>query len=135
MLRRQMLRAHKILRSPLKEISLAIVPAKRMAALHKQFLGESGPTDVLTFELDHDRRGRPITGEIIVCSTVAKDRARRLGHPPAHELLLYAIHGLLHLSGFDDKTASAFATMHAKEDEILTRLGVGPVFSSQTGAA
>ena len=135
MLRRQMYRAHKILRSPLKEISLAIVPAKRMAALHKQFLNEPGPTDVLTFELEHDRRGRVIAGEIIICSTVAKARARSLGHPAAHELLLYAIHGLLHLSGFDDKNASAFATMHAKEDEILTRLGVGSVFSPPTGAA
>jgi probable rRNA maturation factor len=134
-LRRQMHRAHKMLHSPLKEISLAIVPAKRMAALHKQFLNEPGPTDVLTFELEHDRRGRAIAGEIVICSTVAKARARSLRHPTAHELLLYALHGLLHLSGFDDKTATAFATMHAKEDEILTRLGVGSVFSPPTGAA
>lgn len=58
--------------------------------------------------------------------------ARRLGHPMAHELLLYALHGLLHLSGFDDRTDSEFAAMHAREDEILTRLGVGPVFSQRS---
>jgi len=133
-LRRQIHRAHKLLDSRLEEISLAILPAKQIAALHKQFLREAGPTDVLTFELEHDRRGRVVSGEIVICSTVARSRARRLGHPAVHELLLYAIHGLLHLSGFDDKTASAFAAMHAKEDEILTRLGVGPVFSPRTGA-
>jgi hypothetical protein len=43
-------------------------------------------------------------------------------------LLLYGLHGMLHLCGFDDRTERAFRAMHAKEDEILTRLGVGPVF-------
>ena len=100
-----------------------------MARAHKRFLNQSGPTDVLTFELDHDRGGRAISGEILVCSTLAKNRAKSLGHPVCHELLLYAIHGLLHLSGFDDRTAGAFAAMHAKEDELLTRLGIGPVFA------
>ncbi len=119
-----------MLRSPLKDLSLAIVPAKQMASLHRKFLGQSGPTDVLTFELDHDSRGRTIAGEIVICSTIAKTRFRRLSHPLAHELLLYAIHGLLHLCAFDDRTASTFAAMHAKEDEILTRIGIGPVFGA-----
>jgi probable rRNA maturation factor len=129
-LRRGIQTAHKMLRSPLKDLSLAIVPAKPMSSLHKKFLGQSGPTDVLTFELDHDSRGRTIAGEIIICSTIARARARRLAHPVAHELLLYAVHGLLHLSAFDDRTASTFAAMHAKEDEILTRIGIGPVFGA-----
>jgi probable rRNA maturation factor len=130
-LRRGILTAHKILRSPLTELSLAIVPARRMSSLHKKFLRQAGATDVLTFELDHDPRGRTIAGEIVICSTIAKIRARKLNHPLSHELLLYAIHGLLHLCAFDDRTASTFAAMHAKEDEILTRIGIGPVFASQ----
>ena len=128
--RQGILRAHKMLRSPLKELSLAIVPSKQMSSLHKKFLNQSGPTDVLTFELEHNPRGRVISGEIVICSTIAKTRARRLSHPLSHELLLYAVHGLLHLCGFDDRTASAFAVMHAKEDQILTRLGMGPVFGA-----
>jgi len=118
-----------MLRSPLKDLSIAIVPAKKMEDLHKMYLGKSGPTDVLTFELGHDSRSRVTSGEVIICSAVAKERARELGHSTENELLLYAIHGLLHLSGFDDRTASAFAAMHAKEDQILTRLGIGPIFS------
>ena len=46
------------------------------------------------------------------------------------ELLLYAAHGVLHLCGLDDRTAAGFREMHRKEDEILTRLGVGPVFDT-----
>jgi probable rRNA maturation factor len=128
-LRRQLRKAHAVLHSPLRELSVAIVSAQQMAALHKQFLHKPATTDVLTFELDHNPRGRVISGEIVICHAVARRRARELGHPVAHEMLLYAIHGLLHLSGFDDRTTSAFTAMHAKEDEILARLGVGPVFS------
>jgi probable rRNA maturation factor len=42
--------------------------------------------------------------------------------------LLYSLHGMLHLCGFDDRTEPDFRRMHQTEDEILTRLGVGPVF-------
>jgi probable rRNA maturation factor len=131
-LRRQMLKAHAILGSRLKELSLAIVPGHQMAILHKKFLNQPGPTDVLTFELDHDARGRIISGEIVICHSVAREQVRTLGHSVAHELLLYTLHGLLHLSGFDDRTPSDFKIMHAKEVEILTRLGAGPVFSRRS---
>jgi rRNA maturation RNase YbeY len=127
-LRAGIIDAHKLLRSPLRELSIVVVPASKMGRIHKQFLNDPSPTDVLTFELEHDSRGRPISGEIVVCSTIARSRAKSLGHPVCHELLLYAIHGLLHLSGFDDRTATGFAAMHAKEDQILTTLGIGPVF-------
>jgi probable rRNA maturation factor len=134
LLRRGILRAHQILRSPLRELSVAIVKSRAMSDLHKNHLNISGPTDVLTFELQRDPRGRATAGEIVVCSTVARKQSRRLSHPLGHELLLYAIHGLLHLNGFDDRTQRAFAAMHAKEDEILTRIGIGPVFAARTGA-
>jgi probable rRNA maturation factor len=128
-LRRGIVAAHEHLRSPIRELSVAIVPSSRIAQIHERFLDQRGPTDVLTFELEHNARGESISGEIVICSTIAKSRAKSLGHPVCHELLLYAVHGLLHLSGFDDRTAAAFAAMHAREDEILTRLGVGPVFA------
>jgi probable rRNA maturation factor len=131
-LRRQLLKAHAILKSHLNDLSLAIVPAGQMAHLHKKFLNEPGPTDVLTFELDHNARNQITSGEIIICHTVAQKQARKLNHSVAHELLLYALHGLLHLSGFDDRTPSTFKIMHAREDEILTHLGIGPLFSKRS---
>ena len=99
-----------------------------MSQLHQRFLGIAGPTDVLTFELDHDSRGRVTAGEIVICVPEARRQARLRNTGVERELLLYALHGMLHLSGFDDRTAAGFGRMHQKEDEILARLGIGPVF-------
>lgn len=88
---------------------------------------------MLTFELDHDDQGRVTSGEVIVCLPEARRQARRLSSTLQKELLLYALHGMLHLSGFDDRTARGYQAMHRKEDQILTRLGVGPVFAGGAG--
>jgi probable rRNA maturation factor len=104
-----------------------------MAELHEQFLHITGPTDVLTFPLETDSLGRVTAGEVVVCVPEARRRARVEGVPVERELLLYALHGMLHLAGFDDRTAPDFATMHRTEDDILTQLGVGPVFSAPRG--
>jgi probable rRNA maturation factor len=127
-LRRHLVRAHAILRPALREFSLALVGNARMAELHQQFMNIPGPTDVLTFELDHDARGRVTAGEVVVCVPYALREARRRGVPPRDELLLYALHGMLHLCGYNDLTDRDFAKMHKREDEILTELGIGPVF-------
>ena len=128
-LRRNLPRAHSILRPALREFSLALVGNARMAELHEQFMNVPGPTDVLTFELDHDARGRVTAGEVVVCVPYALREAARRGVPPRDELLLYAVHGMLHLCGYDDLTDRDFAKMHKREDEILNELGVGVVFA------
>ncbi len=117
-------------RAPL-EVSLALVNDARMSELHEQVMGIPGPTDVLTFELDHGPRGHVISGEVVVCVPEARRRAKELGHKLEHELLLYALHGILHLSGHDDRTTPAYRRMHKTEDRILTRLGVGAVFAAK----
>lgn len=129
-IRRHLMSAHAELRPALTELSLALVGDKRMSDLHLQFLHLPGPTDVLTFPMDADRRGRILSGEVVVCVPEAKRRAAREGHDVRRELLLYALHGMLHLCGFDDTTDSGFATMHRTEDMILTKIGVGPVFAA-----
>ena len=129
-LKRNLTRAHAALRPALREFSLALVGDRRMAALHEQFMDIPGPTDVLTFELDHDARGRVTAGEVVVCVPYALREARRAGIPPRHELLLYALHGMLHLCGYDDRTDRDFAKMHQREDEILKAIGVGAVFAA-----
>jgi probable rRNA maturation factor len=101
-----------------------------MAELHQQFMGLPGPTDVLTFPLDKDARGRVTAGEVVICVSEARRRARAHGVPVEKELLLYALHGMLHLCGFDDRTDRDFAAMHRTEDQILTAIGVGPVFAA-----
>jgi probable rRNA maturation factor len=127
--KRNLIRAHAILRPALREFSLALVGDRRMAELHREFMDLPGSTDVLTFELDHDPRGRVTAGEVVVCVPYAIREARRRRVPAKNELLLYALHGMLHLCGYDDRTDRDFATMHRREDEILNQLGVGPVFA------
>jgi probable rRNA maturation factor len=127
-IRRNLRRAHAHLKPPLREMSLALVNDARMSALHERFMNVAGPTDVLTFPLDEDSRGRVTSGEVVVCVPEARRRARELHVPVERELLLYALHGMLHLCGFDDRTDRDFARMHRTEDMILATLGVGPVF-------
>jgi probable rRNA maturation factor len=135
-LREQLRAAHTTLESqtrprrrlPLREMSLALVGDSRMSALHEEFMGIHGPTDVLTFPIDQDARGRVTSGEVVVCVPQARREAKRHTIPVRHELLLYALHGMLHLLGYDDRTARDFQTMHATEDKLLTELGIGPVF-------
>lgn len=119
---------------PVRDLSIALVGDATMAKLHEQFLLIPGPTDVLTFELAHDARGRCTAGEVVCCVGHAARAAKRFGHPVRLELLLYAVHGLLHLLGHDDTTDASYRRMHAAEDRLLTKLGVGPVFDRKAAA-
>jgi probable rRNA maturation factor len=112
-------------------ISIAVVGATAMATLHRRYLGRPGPTDVLAFDLDTDRGRGHIEGEVVICADVARRRAARRSRSlqaARAELALYAVHGILHLAGYDDQTPAGFRRMHAREDELLSQLGLGPVF-------
>lgn len=80
-----------------------------MARIHREFLNEPGPTDVITFPY----------GEIVVCAPVAASRAPDFGHSVTDELVLYCIHGLLHLAGHDDIKPGDAKRMHQEQEKIL----------------
>ncbi|HEV2293425.1 MAG TPA: rRNA maturation RNase YbeY [Tepidisphaeraceae bacterium] len=128
-------RAHALIKPPLRELSIAMVNDARMSELHERFMNIPGPTDVLSFELDHDDRGRVTAGEVVVCVPEARRQANKRGIPFRIELLLYALHGMLHLCGFDDRTDRGFRIMHRREDDILIALGFGPVFAAAPAPA
>ncbi|MEM7681709.1 MAG: rRNA maturation RNase YbeY [Planctomycetota bacterium] len=119
------------------ELSLAVVDDPAMADLHQRYKGEPGPTDVLTFDLRDDPAAPvdpgAIEGEVVVCWPEAERQTAadpaHAGRDPEHELLLYALHGLLHLLGQDDLTPEGFARMHQIEDRVLAQIGVGAVFN------
>ncbi len=133
-LRRYLLKAHTVLNPRLSELSVALVGDARMSELHEQFMGISGPTDVITFPLDQDRRGRALSGEVIVCIPEARRRSKAEGTALRDEILLYALHGMLHLSGFDDTTPAKFKAIHREEDRILEIIGRGRVFAAADGS-
>jgi probable rRNA maturation factor len=91
-----------------------------------------GTTDCLTFDLSgpHTPKGC-IEGDLVLCLAEAKRQAKARGHSAREELLLYAIHGLLHLDGEDDLEPKAFAKMHKREDAILRKIGFQPLFAGK----
>lgn len=122
---RQTLATHAITRS---QVNITLVDDEEMAELNERHLNHTGPTDVLTFDLSENSK-QLIEGEIVVSvDTAARESADRK-HSLSEELTLYVIHGTLHLLGYDDSTTRQAARMHRMEDEILTQLGLRPVYS------
>jgi len=114
-------------------LSIAVVGARAMSRLHQAFLGTPGPTDVLSFDLGSQRRSGRIDAEVILCADVARQRVATRGGTirlARAELALYLVHGILHVAGYRDDTPALAARMHAREDELLISLGVGPVYST-----
>jgi len=114
-------------------LSIAVVGVRAMSRLHHAFLGTTGPTDVLSFDLGSERRTGRIDAEVVLCADVARQRAATRGRTlrlARAELALYLVHGILHVAGYRDHTPAQAARMHAREDELLTLLGVGPVYST-----
>lgn len=103
------------------ELSIALVNEEEMRRLNKQFLGIDDVTDVLSFPLDSGR-GK-VGGEIVVCVPVAIKTAKELGVAVEGEVLLYIVHGLLHLLGYRDKKEKDARLMHKREKEILSGFG------------
>jgi len=124
-------RAEDAVRSALEEspsavtggrISLAVVDDATIARLHEEYLHQSDPTDVLSFVLE---RGEGcLEGEVIVSAETAARRAPEFGFEADDELLLYVVHGCLHLAGYDDGTPEQRAEMRRREQSALKRLGI-----------
>jgi probable rRNA maturation factor len=108
------------------EISIAVVDDARMQALNRQYLEHDYPTDVLSFVLECDETRASLEGQIIVSWEYAEREAPRYGWPADDELLLYVVHGCLHLVGYDDTTPEAQRAMRAAEGKYLRLLGLEP---------
>jgi probable rRNA maturation factor len=95
------------------KISVAVVDDATIAELHGRYLGDMDPTDVLSFVLE--RTPKYLEGEIVVSAETAIRSAPQYKLTPGDELLLYVVHGALHLVGYDDSTAKKRAKMRKKE--------------------
>jgi probable rRNA maturation factor len=101
----------------LGQIDLAVVGKDEIASHNDRWLRHAGATDVLSFDLSEGGGG--VSGQLIVCGEIAAEQARLRGLPAQEELMLYVVHGLLHLCGYDDLAVRAAARMHAREEELL----------------
>jgi probable rRNA maturation factor len=112
---------------PVGRIDVTIVGDQKMRSLNETHRGVADTTDVLAFDRRADDDA--IDADIVVCADEAARRAAEFAHSIEQELLLYALHGVLHCAGFDDHTNEDFEAMHVEEDRILTAIGVGPTFA------
>jgi len=112
------------------EIGILLVDDRRIAAVHRRWLGVPGPTDVITFDLATGAAGPPqaavLAGDIVVSTETARRMARAVGWTPRHELAYYIVHGLLHLTGYDDHTTAGRRSMRARERAVMKACGLPP---------
>ena len=111
---------------PQAELSILLVDEDTMTAYHRKYLGEDGPTDVLSFPMDElrppdDDEEPPegLLGDIVLCPAVTVRQAREHGRGPAEEAEYLLVHGLLHLLGYDHAEPAEKAEMFALKDKII----------------
>jgi probable rRNA maturation factor len=112
-------------------VSLAVVDDKTIHKLNRQYLDHDYTTDVLSFVLSH---APCIEGEVIVSAETAERQAAFYGWSANEELMLYLVHGTLHLIGYNDVSESDRALMRERERLYLRSLGREPSYDDETGS-
>lgn len=116
--------------NPLAELSVLLLDVEAMTELHVKWMGEDGPTDVMSFpmdELETARRpdeagpGPALLGDIVLCPAVAGPQAVSSGHALDDELHLLTVHGVLHLLGYDHVEPAEEREMFRLQNELLDR--------------
>jgi len=98
--------------SPLKEldsVEISIIDDKQIAKVHGEFMDDPSPTDVITFDY----------GEILVSAETALSNSDEMQVSLENEVLLYIIHGMLHLGGYLDDSSAGFNEMKSLQEMIL----------------
>lgn len=124
-LERFVLRARRAvrLRNP---VDVLVTNNLEMRSLNLRFRGADKPTDVLSFPSPStaSRQRRRLAGEVAISAEIARDNAKRLGHSPADEVKILALHGILHLAGFDHELDQG--EMARKESNLRRRFKLEP---------
>ena len=89
-------------------ITVAVVPDRRVRALNRRYRRKDSPTDVLSFPADEPGE----LGDVVIAHGVAARQAAAAGHSLSMEIRVLALHGLLHLLGYD----------HERDDGTMRRL-------------
>lgn len=111
---------------PQAELSIMVADVATMTSYHERFMGEPGPTDVLSFPMDELRPPRDddepvegILGDIVICPEIIGEQAAERGRDVGGETEYLLVHGLLHLLGFDHATPEEKAEMFGLKDRLL----------------
>jgi len=113
------------------EVSLLVTDDEVVAAYNREYRGAEGPTDVLSFAAQEPTPGfvtapemANYLGDIVIALPFTRRQAAALNRPLLDELRLLAVHGALHLLGYDHAEPGEEAIMWAKQDAILAGLAI-----------
>lgn len=113
---------------PAAELSIMLVDLDTMSALHERWMGEPGPTDVLSFPMDEletapgqddDEVEPALLGDVVLCPRVARAQGEKAGHGEEAELHLLCVHGILHLLGYDHAEPEEEKEMFGLQADVL----------------
>lgn len=100
-----------------EHLSIYFVTEKKISSLHDRFFQDPTPTDCISFPME-----APYLGEIIICPSVAIAYAAAHNLDPYRETILYLVHGLLHLIGYDDLSPKDRKVMRKMETKCINHL-------------
>ena len=116
--------------SPQTEVDITLVDDAAIHELNRTYRGIDRPTDVLSFALDEgeeepevdDDEIEHLLGDVIISAPTAVRQGEEYGHGLEREMTYLAVHGMLHLLGYDHMEEKDKLIMHKREEEVLRRL-------------
>lgn len=115
------------------EVSVTFVTNAIIQEMNKEYRGKDTPTDVISFAMEELGEGEQaivgseeprMLGDIVISLDRTKEQAVDYGHSFERELGFLAVHGFLHLLGYDHMDAEEEKEMFARQEEILASLGI-----------
>lgn len=115
------------------EVSVTIVTNEEIREINRDYRGKDTPTDVISFALEEEGEDEveiigadmpPVLGDIIISADRTKEQAEEYGHSFMRELGFLAVHGFLHLLGYDHMTKEEEEEMFSKQKDLLDEYGL-----------
>ncbi|MGG0914341.1 rRNA maturation RNase YbeY [Bacillus velezensis] len=115
------------------EVSITIVTNEEIREINRDYRGKDTPTDVISFALEEEGEDEveivgadmpPVLGDIIISADRTKEQAEEYGHSFMRELGFLAVHGFLHLLGYDHMTKEEEEEMFSKQKDLLDEYGL-----------
>jgi probable rRNA maturation factor len=106
-------------------VSISFINDDEITRINEESLGRSGPTDVIAFDLSENGLPFEAVGDIYISVDTAIDNSTRFKVPAGEEILRLAVHGLLHIIGYDDGRVSAREKMTDIQEGIVKRFSAG----------
>ncbi len=115
------------------EVSVSFVTQEEIQALNRDYRNVDRVTDVLSFPqfdsiddlLDmEEETGVAELGDVVICMDRAREQAEEFGHPLEREVIYLFVHSILHLLGYDHMEEEEKKEMRAREDEVMSELGI-----------